>query len=77
MSVQIPLGGGGDINTKHHLVPIYLITDQLQYNVNNLYFVLNFFLNISIPCYIFIKQVSLFVLWGVSTYNFMFYMIGK
>ena len=27
MSVQIPLGGGGDINTKHHLVPIYLITD--------------------------------------------------
>jgi hypothetical protein len=22
-----PTGGRGDINTKHHLVPIYLITD--------------------------------------------------
>jgi hypothetical protein len=35
---------------------------QLQNNVNNLYIVLIFFLNIPIPCYIFIKQMSLFVL---------------
>jgi hypothetical protein len=35
----------------------------------------NYFLNIPIPCYIFIKQMSLFVVWGGgSTYNFMFYM---
>jgi hypothetical protein len=33
---------------------------QLQNNVNNLYIVLIFFLNIPIPCYIFIKQMSLF-----------------
>jgi len=38
----------------------------------------NFVLNIPFPCYIFIKQMSLFVqcIWGVSTYNFMFYMIA-
>ena len=38
-----------------------LISDQLQYNVNNLYIVLIFFLNVPIPCYIFIKQMSLLV----------------
>ena len=37
-----------------------------------------FFLNIPFPYYIFIKQMSLFVLGrGISTYNFMFYMIGR
>ena len=42
----------------------------------------DFFLNIPFPCYIFIEQMSLYVFkggggGGVSTYNFMFYMIGR
>jgi hypothetical protein len=41
-----------------------LISDQLQYNVNNLYIVLFFFLNIPIPCYIFHKTFELICIWG-------------
>ena len=48
--------------------------------VCNGYVSCNVFLNTPIPCYIFIKQRSLFVLrggGGGSTYNFMFNVIGR
>jgi hypothetical protein len=67
--------------TLPNIEPFWLCFNirSTAYNVNNLYYiVLIFFLDIPIPCYIFIKQISLFVLGGREgfTYNSMFYMIG-
>jgi hypothetical protein len=45
------------LNYNNRALSVVLISDQLQYNVNNLYIVLIFFLNIPIPCYIFIKHL--------------------
>ena len=63
--------------TLPNIVPFWLCFNTRSTAIQCLQFVYdpNFVLNIPIPCYIFITQM-LFVL-GVSTYNFMFYMIGR
>jgi hypothetical protein len=64
--------------TLPNIVPFWLCFNIRSTAIQclQLYIVLNFLLSIPIPCYIFIKQMSLFV-WGVSTYNFVFYVIGR